>query len=200
LPTHVKQSPDWGNKMWDPIYAEAEKLGVPIGFHTTTTADSLGAERFRRYISAHTVDHPAEQMITLTATIIGGVFERFPKLRVGFMESGVGWVPYLMDRMNEEFEKRGFEEVPELKHEPSEYIRSGRIFFGVECEEKTISDAVRWGLEDTLLYSSDYPHWDYDEHSVDLIRKREDLTEVVRRKLLHDNAVKFYGAKVDVAR
>ena len=49
------------------------------------------------------------------------------------------------------------EEAPYLKMLPSEYIKSGRVYFGVECGEKTIPDGVRWGLEHTVLYSSDYP-------------------------------------------
>jgi predicted TIM-barrel fold metal-dependent hydrolase len=65
----------------------------------------------------------------------------------------------MMDRLDEEVEKRGPDEAPYLNKLPSEYVASGRIFFGVECGEKTIPDGIRWGLEHTLLYSSDYPHW-----------------------------------------
>jgi predicted TIM-barrel fold metal-dependent hydrolase len=50
---------------------------------------------------AHTIDHPAEQMMALIATIIGGVFERFPTLRIAYLESGIGWVPYMTDRLEE---------------------------------------------------------------------------------------------------
>ena len=195
LPTYVPQSPDWGHPWYDPIYAEAERLGVGLGFHTGTAADSLGGLRFRKFLSAHTIDHPAEQMITLIATVIGGVFERFPTLRIAYLESGIGWVPYLMDRLDEEVEKRGADEAPYLTKLPSEYVTSGRIFFGVECGEKTIPDGVRWGLEDTLLFATDYPHWDGDwPHTVSSVRKREDLSEGVKRKMLHDNVVSFYGA------
>ena len=93
LPTHVPQSPDWGHSSFDPIYAEAERLDTALTFHTTTAGDSLGAQRFRKFLSAHTIDHPVEQMLALTATVIGGVLERFPTLRIAYLESGVGWVP-----------------------------------------------------------------------------------------------------------
>jgi uncharacterized protein len=160
LPTHVPQSPDWGQRYYDPIYAEAERLDVGLGFHTGTSNESLGAQRFRSFLCAHTIDHPVEQMIALCATLIGGVFERFPQLRIAYLESGIGWVPYLMDRLDEEVEKRGADEAACLTRLPSAHIKeSGRIFFGVECEEKTIPDGVRWGLEDTLLYASDYHYF-----------------------------------------
>ena len=193
LPTYLPQMPDFGDGFYDPIYSAAEKLGVGIGFHTGTSADSLGGQRFRKFLSAHTIDHPAEQMMALIATIIGGVFERFPKLSIAYLESGIGWVPYMMDRLDEEVEKRGAVEAPYLTKLPSEYVKSGRIYFGVECEEKTIPDAMRWGLEDTILYSSDYPHWDGDwPHTVKGIRARQDLSDGIKQKMMHDNVARFY--------
>jgi predicted TIM-barrel fold metal-dependent hydrolase len=194
LPTYLPQSPDFGDSRYDPIYAAAERLGVGLGFHTGTSANSLGGLRFRKFLSAHTIDHPAEQMMALIATIIGGVFERFPTLKIAYLESGAGWVPYMMDRLDEEVEKRGADEASYLTKLPSEYVRSGRIFFGVECGEKTIPDAVRWGLDHTLLYSSDYPHWDGDwPRTVKIVRKRTDLSDTTKQKMLHDNVARFYG-------
>ena len=193
LPTYVPRMPDFGDRLYDPIYAMAERLGVGLSFHTGTSADSLGGQRFRKFLSAHTIDHPAEQMMALIATVVGGVFERFPALNLAYLESGIGWVPYMMDRLDEEVEKRGNDEAPYLTKPPSEYIRSGRVFFGVECGEKTIFDGVRWGLEGSLLYSSDYPHWDGDwPHTVTAIRGRTDLSDDTKKKMLHDNAVRFY--------
>jgi predicted TIM-barrel fold metal-dependent hydrolase len=193
LPTYVRQMPDFGDRLYDPIYAMAVRLGVGLSFHTGTSADSLGGQRFRKFLSAHTIDHPAEQMMVLIATVVGGVFERFPSLSIAYLESGIGWVPYMMDRLDEEVEKRGNDEAPYLTKLPSEYIRSGRVFFGVECGEKTISDGVRWGLKDSLLYSSDYPHWDGDwPHTVKAVRGRTDLSDDTKKKMLHDNAVRFY--------
>ena len=77
--------------------------------------------------------HPVEQMMSLTSVIVGGVVERFPTLRLAFLEGGVGWVPYWMDRLDEEVEKRGAAEAPYLTKLPSEYIKNGRFYFGVEC-------------------------------------------------------------------
>ncbi|HZU07369.1 MAG TPA: amidohydrolase family protein [Chloroflexota bacterium] len=193
LPTHVPLRPDWGHRYWDPIYAEAQRLDVGLAFHHKSVHGELTDQRFHNFITVHTIGHPVEQMISLTSVIMGGVLERFPTLRLAFLEGGVGWVPYWMDRMDEEAEKRGAVEAPYLTMRPSEYVLSGRIFFGVECGEKTLPDAVRWGLEDTLLYSSDYPHWDGDwPHTVRTVRARADLSEDVKRKMLHDNAVRFY--------
>lgn len=193
LPNNVPQRPDWGHRTWDPIYAAAAQLDVGIAFHAAM-AETIGIQRLGNFIGIHAVGHPTEQMVALTAVVVGGVLERFPTLRVGFLESGIGWVPYIMDRLDEEVEKRGSDEAPWLTMLPSEYIKSGRVFFGVECEEKTLPDGVRWGLEGCLLYSSDYPHWDGDwPHTVRAVRERQDLTDATKRKMLGENAVRFYG-------
>lgn len=192
LPTYVPNRPDWSDRYYDPIYEEAQRLDVGVGFHATMQ-ESVGAVRFTNFINVHTVGHPFEQIISVCSVVVGGVLERFPRLRVAFLESGIGWVPFLMDRLDEEVEKRGEDEAPYLKFRPSEYLTSGRCFFGVECGEKTIPDAIRTTGDDCLLYSSDYPHWDGDwPHTVKTILGREDLSENTKRKMLYDNVARFY--------
>ena len=196
LPGHVPARPDWGHYTWDPIYAEAERLDIPIAFHAMMRG-TAGLERFDNFINVHTVGHSFEQIMALCGTIVGGVLERFPDLRLGYLEAGVGWVPYFLDRLDEEVEMRGAVEAPGLTMSPTDYVRNGRVFFGVECGEKTVPDGVRWGLEDTLLYSSDYPHWDGDwPHTVSTVNERSDLTDDVKRKFLYENAIQFYGDRV----
>ena len=164
-----------------------------IHIEQETMLETVGAMRFNNFINVHSVGHPVEQMMSLCSVVVGGVLERFPQLRVAFLESGIGWLPFMMDRLDEEIEKRGEDEAPWLKANPSEYITGGRCFFGVECGEKTIADAVRWGLENALLYASDYPHWDGDwPHTVKKVRERQDLSASIKQKMLHDNAVRFY--------
>ena len=193
LPSYIPQRPDWGHSYYDPIYAEAQALDVALSFHATTDHDSFGNVRFNNFINIHTVEHPIEQMISICSVVVGGVLERFPNLRLAFLESGIGWVPYIMDRLDEEIEKRGAEEAPWLKSKPSEYLASGRCFFGVECGEKTVPDAIRATGDDCLLFASDYPHWDSDwPRTVSTVRAREDLSEGTKQKWLHDNPLRFY--------
>jgi predicted TIM-barrel fold metal-dependent hydrolase len=192
MPSHVHHRPDFGDPHYDPIYAEAQRLDVGLGFHPNT--QSLAATLFHNFVNVHALSFPVEHFLTLSATIVGGVFERFPDLRVAYLESGIGWVPYLMHRLDRALELQGAAEAPHLTRTATETIRSGRLFFGTECEERTIADAVAWGLEDTLIFASDYPHWDADwPHTVQAVQERSDLTDAVKRKFLHDNALRFYG-------
>src|SRR6266511_4819831 len=85
----------------------------------------------------HCMTFPFEAMINVLDFVTGGVLELFPRLRIAFMESGIGWVPYWMDRLDEHYERRA-REVPLCKKPPSEYMRSEQCFFSSDPDEKTI--------------------------------------------------------------
>ena len=93
----------------EPFYAAAVELDMPLGVHGAPGVHlpKIGVDRFTNYIQVHCVSFPFDQMTAMTALLSGGVFDRHPRLRVAFLESGVTWVPYFLDRMHEHFEKRG---------------------------------------------------------------------------------------------
>jgi predicted TIM-barrel fold metal-dependent hydrolase len=196
IPTFVRGL-NLGDKVLWPLYAEAERLDVPIAAHATG-GETGDMGRFRSFLGIHICSHVPEQMISLTAVVLGGIFERFPRLRVGFLEAGCGWVPFWMEHMDEEWEKRR-DEAPECKERPSVYITSGRCYFGCEPEEKTLPFAAEHVGEDVLLYASDYPHWDSDwPNTVRTLRERTDLSPTLKRKVLGENALRFYGLPAPV--
>jgi predicted TIM-barrel fold metal-dependent hydrolase len=155
--------------------------------------------RFSNFLAVHTWTHAPEQMISVISCVYGGLFEKFQRLRIGFMESGAGWVPFFMEHMDGEFEKRPWD-APLCKAKPSEYITCGRAYFSCEPEEKTIPYVVGWIGEDHILYASDYPHWDSEwPHTVDELLKRKDLEPRVKAKILGQNALRFYDLKAPAA-
>ena len=112
---------------------------LSLAVHAAPT-QGIGVDAFDRLIEVRTLSHGFGQMIQMTGMIYGGVFDKFPKLKVAFAEAGCGWVPYLMERMDLEYEHRSAQ-VPELKRCPSEHLKSGRIFIHCELEERGIP---RW--------------------------------------------------------
>ena len=93
----------------DAFYRAAVELDMPLGVHGAPGIHlpKIGVDRFTNYIQVHCISFPFDQMTAMTALVSGGVFDRHPKLRVAFLEAGVGWVPYFIDRMHEHYEKRG---------------------------------------------------------------------------------------------
>jgi predicted TIM-barrel fold metal-dependent hydrolase len=179
-------------KFW-PIYDEIQRLNVPFCVHNRRQGPA-GEQRFDSFLYMHTIGRPVETFIQFAGLIYGGVAERFAKLRIGFLECGVGWVPYWMERMDEEWEKRGKLEAPLCKRKPSEYVIHGNWFFAAEPEEGMLPYVIERIGEDKILFASDYPHWDgIFPHVVSTIRGREDISESAKEKILGRNAERFYG-------
>jgi hypothetical protein len=179
----------------DEFYDAAQALDLPLGIHGAPGMHlpSPTAERFSSYVPVHCLSFPTEQMAAMTALVFGGVCEKFEKLRVAFLESGVGWVPYYLERLGEHFEKRP-SEVPLCRREPIEYVRRGQLWFSFEPEERGLAHAVAELGEDAIMYASDYPHWDSDfPDTSKAVSSRRELGDAVKRKLLRENAARFYG-------
>jgi len=137
-------------------------------------------------------------LITAASVVYGGVLEKLPYLRVSFLEAGCGWMPFWMEHLDEEWEKRKFD-APLLIDRPSAYLGSGRCWVSCEPEEKTIPYVAQWIGEDQILYASDYPHWDGGwPTTVDTIVQRTDLSDSLKRKILGENAMRFYNLTVPV--
>ncbi len=187
-----------GKTFMDPIYTEAQRLKVPVAVHAGGSLKGRGLDEylFDKLLHAHVLSHSGAQMRQMTSIIYEGVLERFPDLTIAFLEAGCTWVPYWMDRLDEEFEFRGEQEAPLLKRKPSDYIRSNNVYVACEPEEQLLPETLRIIGEGSVVYASDYPHWDgsYPE-SLFEFEEREDVTEAQKLKILIDNPKTLYNLK-----
>ena len=185
-----------GDPKFDPLYAEAERLGTMVGLHAGGSLRGRGFEEYlvNRFVQSHTLAHPGAQMRSMVSMILEGVPEKFPGLKIAFLEAGCTWVPFLMDRMDENFEFRGYKEAPLLTKKPSEYVASPNIFVSCEPEERLLPETLRIVGEECIVYATDWPHWDgsYPESLFEL-EAREDLTPEQKQKILVDNPRRLYG-------
>ena len=178
---------------YEPLWDLAEQLNVPALVHVSTgiRLPTAGAERFNRYCLFHLHAHPLEQMTAAASLILGGVLERHPRLRVGFMEAGCGWVPYWLERMDEHAENYRFE-VPYLKERPSSYFRR-QCFVSFELEERAIPYVAETVGAETLVFASDFPHHDcFYPGAVEKIRRRKDLDVKLVTAMLSSNPRRLY--------
>ncbi|MDF0602010.1 amidohydrolase family protein [Psychromarinibacter sp. C21-152] len=153
-------------KYW-PIYRAAEAAGLPVGLHPagySSGKPSTGGGWPSFYFQEHYTFVPGSQAL-VTSLVIEGVLEAFPRLKVAIIEGGFSWAPALgwrMDRHFDTFRK----EVPHLKMKPSEYMKRHFWWATQPMEEpkngRHVEEVIDWIGWDRILYSSDYPHWDYD--------------------------------------
>ncbi len=181
-----------------PLYELAERLDVPIGVHAGGTG--LAIDRFvDQYAMAHACAFPMDIMLGMTAVLCGGVLERFPRLRVLFLEAGCGFLPYFLERLDEHYEKRPAE-MPHITQAPSEYVADGRVLVSCEPEEHGIAYTVEHVGAQAVAYASDYPHWDAEfPGSVAAVRERDDLDDDVKRAVLGANAHRVLGERVGMS-
>jgi hypothetical protein len=178
----------------DPLYALAEELDVPVGFHAGGTRFAYG--RFvDAYATLHALEFPYDIMFAAATLVCGGVLERFPNLRVLLLEAGSAWGPYMFERFDEHWEKRP-QEMPHLTKAPSEYLADGRLVVSCEAERHLPHALAGLGVQ-SVVFASDYPHWDSEfPDSVRRIADRTDLTDAEKGAVLEANARRVYGWEV----
>lgn len=187
-----------GHADYWPIYEEAERLNCPIGVHGAVS-QGLGFDYFTHLMEAMTLHHPVAQMMQLTSMVFEGVFERFPRLRVAYLEAGGGWVPYLMDRLDRQYEVYGRDRYRRtgevLRKRPSEYVKSGQVYFSCEGDEESMVYAIERLGSRAFLFASDFPHeanLKHFQHEVAELQARADLSDAAKQDIFHDSFCRFY--------
>jgi uncharacterized protein len=177
------------------FYAEIQELNVPLGIHwgNGTYLPGAGTDRFNKHFLTHVVGHPFEQMIAMASLVCGGILEKYPRLKFGFLESGCGWLPYLIWRLDEEYRGRSLE-VPLIKDKPSEYIKRGQCFISCSPDEPLIATVAESVGTEMIMFSSDYPHADgLFPDAVRTINERPEISADLKAKILGRNAARFFN-------
>ena len=178
-----------------PIWEACQSEDLPACFHGGTARPPYGVATFEmtsNLFLQHSATNPFEIMRAIAALIGGGVLEMFPRLRVAFLEAGVGWLPYWMERLDEHYELMP-EYVPFLQRKPSAAIRSENFFISCDPDEETLPYVAKFVGAEHILYASDYPHFDGRfPDTVKLTAGRKEFGEGERRKILYDNPRRLY--------
>ena len=194
LSNHPVDGRPWYDAHWDPVWAEAERLGVPITFHGIQMAyqEHLGRRFMDNFALAHAAGHPIELMLALGSLLTGGVFARYPGLRAAFLEGSCSWVPWWLWVLDERVEKFGDDERFALTMPPSEYFRR-HCWVSVEPDEALAAQTFATLGDDNIVISSDWPHDDSAyPHAVDEFLAIEGVSAESKRKVLWDNCARLY--------
>jgi len=190
-----EMEPMW-HPMWEPLWRAVNEVNLPLHFHTFPSLPQSVRDRqtglTRRAAFFTSVAGFQMNLVNILAAVIGaGVLERYPNIRISFGESGIGWIPYALDRMDFEWEDR-FRDLG-LQMRPSEYWRR-------QCKATFQFDPIGTKLIDdigveTLMWGSDYPHPDgvWPQSSKYIAEQFGHLPPAVVSKITCENAGKFYG-------
>jgi predicted TIM-barrel fold metal-dependent hydrolase len=194
VPGNVDNRP-WHHPSYDPLWREAERLGVPVCFHgggvTSLKPDFAFSQHLDKLMLWHPFNQPLGIMYVATCFTSGGILERFPQLRVGLLEGNCSWAPFMMYRLDEHWEWTGKFEAPEVRRKPSEYLLQN-CFLACEADEEAAKHYFEDFGDDNVVYSTDYPHAD---------SKFPDATETflnlpfavsTKKKVLWDNYARLY--------
>ncbi len=187
----------WHDRYYEPLWQTLEELEVPLAFHEATGSRSRqAADVYNANFGLKRIyGQPFEQMLGLGSFCAGGVLERHPKLKIAFLEANCSWAPWLIWRMDEDFELEGDVFMPGLPKRPSEYFKR-QCVISVEPDETPARYVIEEFGPDQLVYSTDYPHGDSrypraTETFLDL-----PLSDEAKRKILWDNCARFYSVEV----
>lgn len=185
--------PPLGDSQYDPIYEASESAGLPLMMHNAAgTMMKNFPNQFNgldRYLSAHVPAHAMQHMVNLASMVTRGVPVRYPDLEFVVQEAGIGWIPYFERRFDAEYSGKR-EDAPMLEKPPSEYIRDQFYFTSQPVEGSSNPNYVQQTVrmfegENCLMFSSDYPHNDFDSS--------DELFNLLRSEFDADELANIYG-------
>jgi predicted TIM-barrel fold metal-dependent hydrolase len=191
--SNILNDRNWFDAYYEPLWHVLEELAVPVGFHesSSSAARQTGDWFEPNFMLRRAVAQPMEQMLGLVSLCSGGVLARHPKLRVAFLEANCTWLPWLLWRLDEGWEREGDIWAQNLTMKPSDYFKQ-QVFVSVEPDEAGVRYVIDYIGTDRLVFSTDYPHGDSKyPHAVESFLQLE-ISEDAKRKILWDNCAEFY--------
>lgn len=187
LPLHL------GHENYWPIYEESEKLDCALGVHGGSNLEGAGLNTYSNFTASHVLHHPIPLMVAAVSFIYHGVLDRFPGLRLAFLEGGCGWLASILDRA--ERDENYFDRHDQPQQHVIDYFKSGRMLIGCEGSEHALAYLARRVGVAPFAYASDYPH-EVDvpaaKHEIEEIAERDDLSDAEKQAVLADNAKRFF--------
>ena len=195
----------WHHPDYDPVWELASELDFPLSVHGM---DSASGEPllYSRYANvkgaARSVGglavFPFENMMALAHFILGGILNRYPKLRILILESNAGWLPWFLQRLNQTTEGResSFLQDYPLEATPLEFF-TRQCAIAADSDETTIQYVVDYVGDENIVFNTDYPHSDAPAPPIPLRDMlAQPISEENKRKILWDNSIRIYGKRL----
>jgi uncharacterized protein len=189
-----------GHPDYDPLWAKAQELDVPLAIHPTADPPALDVhKRFDELAQSTTFNFTwymdvlvAQGMMQSFVSLFHyGLFDRFPEVKMVVLESQAGWIGYLLDRMDAVY-KGALGKTTHMKEKPSTYFQR-QCWISADPDEKALSKIVEHVGADRFFWASDFPHPDHgDDYMEELAGLVAPLSETARRQILWENVSRVY--------
>jgi len=196
-------SPDLGSRVWDPLWEVCADRGLPVHFHIGSSNSNMDFHLHGYWPSIHPHVQPAigttmlfinSAKLLINATL-SGMFDRFPTLQMVLAESGIGYIPFMLDAMDWELLENAPEQYAEMTKKPSEYFRSNfYATFWFESNQGDLQHLVDKIGDDRILFETDFPHPTclYPAPLDAMADRMNSLRPESRRRIMGENAAKLY--------
>ena len=182
-----------------PFFEALAETNLPLAVHVGWSCPALNNIYSHIYPSG-VIAFLVPVMMGMVALISGGVLDRFPDLRVTFLEAGCQWVHFVLERMDHRFRRTRnqlstFHSQTAPRHDlpPMEYVRKGNLFFSTEADDVLLPQVIDLVGEDNMVFGSDMPHGDREPFVVRKVKERKDISESAKVKILESNPARLYG-------
>ncbi|HEX5806809.1 MAG TPA: amidohydrolase family protein, partial [Macromonas sp.] len=184
----------YNDPRFERLWAALEELGKPIAIHVATGRDPRAAKGNGGAICNFVMGAMSQVIEPFAVLLASGVFERYPNLKIGSVEGGVGWVPWLLETLDYVYHTHHMWVRPTLKHPPSHYYRQN-CFSSIVEDHVGVAAMQRAGLINNVMWGSDAPHMEgsFPHSPLSLERQLQELTEAEREAVLGLNAVRIFG-------
>ena len=178
-----------------PIWDEFAHAGLPLCVHMGMSFPPFD-QLCETFLDSNLISKALPAHLAFVALVSHNMLDRYPNLKVGFLEFGAEWIFYMAGRMKH-YVVVNRRRSPVAKGLPrkdvEDYLKSGRIFVAAEADDAMLTDEMALIGEDQILFSSDFPHDEGRGTATTEILERSDLSEKQKRKLLYDNTVRLFG-------
>jgi predicted TIM-barrel fold metal-dependent hydrolase len=184
----------WHEAYYEPLWSALEDLNLALGFHESTgTGKKHIGERMEPNLMLRRIfGQPMEQMLALGSFCAGGVLARHAKLRVAFLEANCSWLPWLLWRMDEAWDREGDVWAKDLTMAPSEYFKR-QCIVSVEPDEITVRQVIESIGSDQIVFSTDYPHGDSKFPQAVHQFLKLPIADDHKKNILWDNCAAYYA-------
>jgi uncharacterized protein len=185
-----------------PFFESLAEAKLPLAVHVGWSCPALSNIYSHIYPSG-VIAFLVPVMMGLVGLISGGVLDRFPDLRVTFLEAGCQWVHFVLERMDHRFRRTRnqlstfhSQTAPQHDLPPIEYVRKGNLFFSTEADDVLLPQVIELVGEDNIVFGSDMPHGDREPFVVRKFQGRKDISDTAKLKILETNPARLYGLGV----